>query len=165
MFPLLFSSRPLCQDPRTKALRPTPLLPSSGQSDPAHSSYHIELEYASGIPLPDVEHRSDIVARRCRVCILEGTKPVSNLYMVKAEWDSSEEDRWRFGLKFQENDWNQLVWKTTKKNCTLLFELTCLVKKQGSNEKLKGESGEQTSGWQLGSADGCRARKPADPSS
>jgi hypothetical protein len=130
----------LSQDPRSKTLRPTPLVSSTGVADPSHTSYFIELDAASGIPLPEVEHRSDIVARRCRVCVLEGTKPISNLYMAKAEWDASEEDRWRFTLKFQENDWNSFVWKTTKKNCTLLFELTCLVKKQGTNEKMKGES-------------------------
>ena len=124
-------------DPRTTMLRPVPLHASSGTPNVSYLSYHIELEHASGIPLPDVDHRSDIVARRVRVCVLEGGPnngtPLSNLYICKGEWSPAEEDRWNFQLKFKENDANAFAFKTTAREATVLFELTCLVKKQTGN--------------------------------
>jgi hypothetical protein len=130
-------------DPRTHTLRSQPLNPSTGASNPAHHGYVIELEHASGIPLPlEQAHRADIVARRVRVCLLQGStatagdgatqRPLSNLYMCKAEWDPSEEDRWNFQLRFKEQDANTFLFKTEAVECTLLLEFTCLVRKQGA---------------------------------
>jgi hypothetical protein len=119
-----------------QCLRPVPLISATGAPVAQYHGFHVELEYASGIPLPASAHRSDILARRCRVCILDGSasmgKPLSNLYIAKAEWDPSEEDRWKFGLRFEENSFNEFMFKSDSKECTVLFELTCLVKKQGA---------------------------------
>ena len=160
------------------ALRQTPLHSATGTPVALYHSYHVELEFASGIPLPaDLAHRGDIVARRVRVCLLSGglaqhavpvhggggqaaasaavagtgggggggslggssrVTPLSNLYMAKAEWSAAEEDRWRFDLRFKESDANAFVLKTDARECTILFELTCLVKKQGAPVEKKG---------------------------
>jgi len=153
-------------DPRTLSMRPVPCAPlaadQSTEPEPfgehAAQTYHIELEYASGIPIPDVRYRKDIVARRCRICVLEHPadsserpdqepRPLSNLHIVKAEWEGSTKeggvgggaygighhaaaaDRWRFALRFNEQDWNVFALKTAERNCTVMFELTCLIKK------------------------------------
>jgi Ca2+-binding EF-hand superfamily protein len=100
-------------------------------SQPArYLNYIITLDSCKGIPVPkELDQQLQIVARRARITLLNGSTPLSNIYTIKADWRSELEDEWQFNLRQKENEWNKLAVKTASDDCCLLIELTCLVKK------------------------------------
>jgi hypothetical protein len=65
------------------------------------------------------------LARRVRIALFSAEKPISNQYLVRAQWSPQEEDRWKFS--FPLSSMNQLIVKSNFKQTFLLIELSVLV--------------------------------------